>query len=153
MRNPQAAKQQLQKPSAPGLLRRLAAIAYDLFLLLAVLFVATALLLPLNDGKAFTSEQYFYPAYLLLISFGFYGWFWTHGGQTLGMKAWNLKVQTIEQQHLTWSHAAMRFIYALLGWGCLGLGFLCLVLDKHKLTWYDKRSKTCLYFPSDSATP
>lgn len=153
MRTPQAANQQLHKHNSPGLLRRLAAIAYDLFLLLAVLFVATALLLPLNGGKAFTSEQYFYPTYLLLISFGFYGWFWTHGGQTLGMKAWNLKVQTFEQHSLSWSKAAMRFSYAVLGWSFLGLGFLCLVLDKQKLTWYDKRSKTCLYFPSDIATP
>ena len=70
----------------------MAAIVYDLFLLTAVLFVATAIALPLNAGAAFTSGQYLYPVYLLAVSFLFFGWFWTHGGQTLGMRAWKIIV-------------------------------------------------------------
>ena len=44
--------------SAPGFLRRLAAQLYDLLLLIALLFFATALLLPFTAGEAFTAQQY-----------------------------------------------------------------------------------------------
>jgi len=35
----------------------------------------------LNGGRAFTAQQFFFSLYLLLVSFCFYAWFWTHGGQ------------------------------------------------------------------------
>ncbi|MEI6068427.1 MAG: RDD family protein, partial [Methylococcaceae bacterium] len=84
--------------SAPGFFRRLAAQLYDIFLLVAVLFVATALLLPFTTGAAVSDQQLIiYRIYLVIISFFFYGWFWTHGGQTLGLRAWKIKVLTLDQ--------------------------------------------------------
>jgi uncharacterized RDD family membrane protein YckC len=35
----------------------------------------------------------FFRTYLLLVCFFFYGGFWVHGGQTLGMRAWRLRLQ------------------------------------------------------------
>jgi uncharacterized RDD family membrane protein YckC len=129
----------------PGLIRRLAAIAYDSVLLLAVLFVATAILLPFNAGEAFTRQQLFYPAYLLIISFMFFGWFWTHGGQTLGMRSWKIVIMTENEQKLTWSQALLRFIFAIISWTCLGLGFLWALFSPQKSTWHDCGSKTFLF--------
>lgn len=132
--------------SEPGFLRRLAAILYDLLLLIAVLFVATALLLPLNKGEAFTVQQFFYPLYLLTISFLFYAWFWTHGGQTLGLRAWKIKVLTFDQKPISWKQALLRFVTAILSWGIFGLGFLWILIDKDHRSWYDNLSKTALFF-------
>ncbi len=123
----------------------MAAIIYDFLLLLAVLFLATALLLPFNAGEAFTSRQILYPLYLLLISFGFYGWFWTHGGQTLGLRAWKLKVLTLDQTPLSWYQAFLRFIAALLSWLVCGLGFIWIIFDKKKYSWHDRLSKTAIF--------
>ena len=39
-------------PKSAGLPRRLGAILYDALLLIAVLFIATALVLPFTDGEA-----------------------------------------------------------------------------------------------------
>lgn len=136
----------------PGFFRRLAAVIYDGLLLLAVLFLATALLLPLNAGKAFTSGQIFYSLYLLAISFVFYGWFWTHGGQTLGLRAWKIKLKTFDQQDLNWLQAGRRFCTALLTWLCFGFGFIWLILDKNRYTWYDYWSGSTVYF-DDSFIP
>lgn len=130
----------------PGLLRRLAATFYDFLLLLAVLFFATAVLLPLNHGEAFAPDQFFYPIYLLLVSFAFYGWFWTHGGQTLGLRTWKLAVLTEHGQPVTWRQAALRFVAALLSWGCLGLGFIWILIDKDRRAWHDRLSKTAVFF-------
>lgn len=136
----------LSSSSNPGFFPRIAAIVYDLFLLIAILFVATALLLPINAGKAFTSQQFFYPVYLLVVSFVFYGWFWTHGGQTLGLKAWQLKVLTFDRQPISWMQAMMRFCAAVLSWSLLGLGFLWILVDKNRRSWHDYLSGTAVFF-------
>ncbi|MGR9014285.1 MAG: RDD family protein [Gammaproteobacteria bacterium] len=129
----------------PGFLRRLAAMFYDLLLLIAVLFVATALLLPLNAGEAFTAQQFFFPLYLLLVSFFFYAWFWTHGGQTLGLRAWKTKVLTLDMKPITWKQALLRFSMAIVSWFFLGLGFFWILIDKNQRSWHDHLSKTALF--------
>jgi uncharacterized RDD family membrane protein YckC len=139
----------VDSPSAPGFLRRLAAACYDAFLLLAIWFFATAIALPFNAGQAFASDQFFYPLYLLSISFVFYGWFWTHGGQTLGLRAWKIKVSTLDGQSLNWRQAGIRFIGGLLSWACLGLGFFWCLFDKNRQCWHDYLSKTRLVFQEE----
>ncbi|WP_445371788.1 RDD family protein [Methylomonas sp. HW2-6] len=126
----------------PGFLRRMGAVIYDALLLLAVLFLATALALPFNGGEAFAASQVLYPIYLLAVSFAFYGWFWTHGGQTLGLKAWKIKVVSANAQPVGWPQATLRFFSALLSWACLGLGFLWCLFDKDRQAWHDRLSKT-----------
>jgi uncharacterized RDD family membrane protein YckC len=138
--------------TAPGLFRRLAAIVYDTLLLAAVLFAATAAILPFNSGSAFRPDQYFYPAYLIGVSFLFFAWFWTHGGQTLGMRAWKIKVLTTDRSFINWRQAALRFFSALLSWLFFGLGFWWILFDRQKRGWHDLLSNTSLYFDSDSNT-
>ncbi len=128
------------------LIRRFAAIAYDLLLLLSVLFVATALILPLNAGQAFDPQNWFYAIYLLIISFVFYGWFWTHGGQTLGLRAWKLQVLTFDHKKITWSQAFWRFIGAIIAWSALGFGFFWSLFDKNNRCWHDSLSKTAVFY-------
>lgn len=124
----------------------MAIIIYDLLLLIALLFLATAVALPFNQGEAYSATQYLFPLYLLFVSFIFYGWFWTHGGQTLGMKTWKIKIQTFNQQPITWKHAFKRFLMALFSSVFFGLGFLWKLVDKHQYTWHDRFSKTSLFF-------
>ncbi len=137
---------------SPGFFRHLAIITYDALLLLALLFLATAIALPFNQGEAFTASQYIFPLYLLAISFLFYGWFWTHGGQTLGMKTWKVRIQTFDKQPFTWTHALKRFFLALISWGVIGLGFLWKLIDKKRYTWHDHLSKTALFFVENSTS-
>ncbi len=133
--------------SAPGFLRRLAAQIYDLFLLIAVLFLATALLLPFTAGVAVSAQQVLiYRIYLVVVSFFFYGWFWTHGGQTLGLRAWKIKVMTLDQKPIRWTQALLRFATAIGSWGLFGLGFLWILVDKNRRGWHDHLSKTAVFF-------
>ncbi len=133
--------------SVPGFFRRLAAIAYDSILLLAVLFAATALILPFNSGEALNNWQIiFYRFYLLFVSFLFYGWFWTHGGQTLGLRVWKMKVLTLNHQSMTWKQAMIRFCFALLSWAAFGLGFIWIMINKNSLAWHDSLSQSRIFF-------
>lgn len=106
--------------SSPARLpRRLAAIVYDSLLLIGVLVGATALALGLAvallGGEAVKLHNPllanpFFQTYLLLVCFFFYGGFWTHGGQTLGMRAWRLRLQGRDGRGVGWWQALLRFL-------------------------------------------
>jgi uncharacterized RDD family membrane protein YckC len=131
-------------PRPASLLRRLAALFYDSLLLLAIWFLATALLLPFTGGEAIHANNPLLPSYLLFLSFFFYGWFWTHGGQTLGMRAWKLQLRNLRPGPVTWWQVLLRFMVAIPSALALGLGYLWMVADKRKLTWHDRYSETCI---------
>ena len=114
-----------------GLIRRLAALIYDLLLVVALAFVATFAMLPLSHGEAILPSTqgaigYAYHAVLLLIVFTYFGWSWTRSGQTLGLKAWRSRLETIEGGRLTWAGAAARFaLGATMAWiAVLGAWYL-----------------------------
>ncbi|MEY3760652.1 MAG: hypothetical protein RIR39_2143 [Pseudomonadota bacterium] len=141
-----------QKPradnlSAPGFWCRLAAQTYDLLLLIALLFLATALLLPFTAGLAVTDQHtLIYRVYLVVVSFFFYGWFWTHGGQTLGLRAWKLTVLTQDKKTLNWSQALVRFATASISLSFFGLGYFWILIDKDRRSWHDHLSKTTVFY-------
>ena len=126
-----------------SLLRRLGAMLYDGFLLAGVMIVA-AIPLPFFQSAAdgFTWVRTLIQIYLVLVCFLFFGWFWTHGGQTLGMRAWRLQLCRIDGQNLAWTTAVVRFLSALLSWLVLGLGFFWIAIDPQNRAWHDRLSKS-----------
>jgi uncharacterized RDD family membrane protein YckC len=79
-----------------------------------LLLVATALVLPLTAGEAVRPGNPWFSFYLLSVCFLFFGWFWTHGGQTLGMRAWKIRLQRTDGKGLGWWQALLRFFLASL---------------------------------------
>lgn len=139
-----------------SLLKRLLAIIYDLFLLIAVFFAVGIPLSILttfifNAGNAITEEHQFYLlnqviilGSLFIASVFFYGWFWTHGGQTLGMKTWRIMLISNNAQKISWKQAIQRYFAAILSWLVLGMGFLLSLLDDKKRCWHDMLSGSYL---------
>ena len=125
-----------------GLLRRLAAILYDSILLAAVLFFASLLATPLLGDHPSAGMLLAFRLYLVLIMFAFFAWFWSHGGQTLGMRAWRIRLQNRGGGPVTLWQIMLRFIIAIGSWLAFGLGFLWSLIDKEKLTWHDRYSMT-----------
>ena len=151
-------------PSA-GLFRRLAVLVYDALMLLAVLFLATALALPLTQGEAVDPQHPLFQLYLLAAAFLYFGWFWTHGGQTVAMRAWRLRLRDAAGGPVGWGLALTRFAAVLLPvapallWlrsgpevgygvmsavvlGCWLCGFLWIAVDREDRAWHDIVSKT-----------
>lgn len=134
-------------PRYAGLFRRLFAIFYDGFLLLAILFIVTAIANALNDGNAIEPGNTYYPLYVIIItalSYLYFAWFWIHGGQTLGMKTWRIQLRTTDASIFDWKAATIRFITAIVSWLPLGAGFLWSFVDKQKRGWHDLSSNTVL---------
>jgi len=68
----------------------------------------------------------------------FFIWFWTKSGQTIGMRAWRLRVQNQNGTLLSKKTAIKRLLPSL-----LGLGNLALILDrKNKLSLQDRVTQT-----------
>ncbi|MCC8988989.1 MAG: RDD family protein [Candidatus Contendobacter sp.] len=114
-----------ESPRVGGMLaslpRRLAAVGYDSLLLSGVLFVASALAMGLTvaiiGSEAFKMNNPlpgnpFFRTWLLLVCFCFYGGFWVCGGQTLGMRAWKLRIQQRDGRGIRWQQALLRFLTA-----------------------------------------
>lgn len=128
-------------PEPAGLLRRLLAMFYDSLLLLSVLFVATAIVLLVTRGTL-DYQNPFFRSYLFVLCFLFYAWFWMHGGQTLGMRTWRLRVQRLDGGPISLWQALLRFLCAIPCWALLGLGYLWMLVDRDRMAVHDRISET-----------
>jgi uncharacterized RDD family membrane protein YckC len=131
------------KPSYPpaGLFTRLVAMFYDSLLLLSVLLIATALALLATKGTLHYHNPFF-RTFLFLICFSFYAWFWLHGGQTLGMRAWRLQLQGLDGGPVSIWQALLRFMVAIPSLGLGGIGLWWMLVDREKLALHDRFSES-----------
>jgi uncharacterized RDD family membrane protein YckC len=144
------AQDQFGQLQTAGLLRRLAAILYDSLSLGALLVVASAVVtvpVGLIFGQPAAEGLGRNPLFMLwigLVPLLFFTWFWQRGGQTIGMRAWRLKLVGRDGESVTLGTAMLRFFAAFLSWIPLGLGFLWILVDPERLAWHDRLSGTRL---------
>ncbi len=126
--------------------RRLAAAFYDGLLLIALLLSSTWFAILLRDALGIAPQTPGWIVFLRLMYFGiglgFCGGFWTHGGQTLGMRTWRLQLRRDDGGALRWPVATLRFAVSLLSWGLLGAGVLWCLIDARRRAWHDIVSGT-----------
>ena len=125
-----------------GLLRRLAAGLYDGLLVIALLVIPTLLAMALRGGEPIPPGNLLFQALLLLTAGAFFTWFWSHGGQTLGMRAWRLRVEQQSGAPLSLGIALLRFVISLVSVAAFGLGLLWILFDADKLAWHDRATGT-----------
>ncbi|KTC76826.1 RDD family protein [Legionella brunensis] len=95
----------------------LAAQIYDSFIIIALFFAFTTLCLIANHGFAIPPATRWYQLSLLGLFIGYYLLSVVYGGQTIGMRAWRLQLQT-DLGRPSWQQAIGRLLLifpALLG--------------------------------------
>ncbi len=102
--------------TSANILRRFAAMAYDGLLLFAVLIIASFISLAFTGGKGSAQFNPLLSFYFITVIYLFFAWFWTHGGQTLGMRAWKIKLVRQDNTLLSWYDAAIRYAVSLPAW-------------------------------------
>jgi uncharacterized RDD family membrane protein YckC len=138
--------------SAP-LARRLAALLYDALVLLGLLFVFTLLLIFARGGRVIAAGTLWYDASLVAVAFAFCGLSWTRGGQTVGMKAWRIRVVARDGAAVDWPRAALRFFASWLSLLPAGLGYWWALVDRERCCWHDRLSGTrVIREPADGAS-
>lgn len=122
--------------------RRFAAFCYDLLLLAALAVLFTLAVLAFRRGAAVPPGTWWFPAALLAIAAAFFSSFWARGGQTVGMRAWRIRVVREDGGPLVWPRAVARFAAGLLALLPAGLGLWWSVLDAEKRGWHDRLTGT-----------
>jgi uncharacterized RDD family membrane protein YckC len=138
-------------PVPAGLFRRFAAATYDVLLLIGVLMLATLVSILLTGGNPVATGEAWYQLLLIAVTALFFVWFWVHGGQTVGMKTWRLRVETQSGEPLTWKTGVLRFVAVILSLIPLGLGFFWSMIDRDQLTWHDRLAGTRVVIVPKSA--
>lgn len=131
--------------------RRLAAMFYDSIMLIAIWmvvgFLVTALFGIDQSRSVHGAEvelnpyyQYAMLAAMLTSAYLFFGWFWTHSGQTIGMQAWKIKVQNANGARVSWQQVSLRYVSAPLALAAAGLGYWWMLFDPQRRCWPDMAS-------------
>ncbi|KEQ12119.1 RDD family protein [Endozoicomonas numazuensis] len=140
--------------------RRLAAIIYDSFLVLAIMFLVGFINLGIQmkvygaeELKAMTDSgqsiggPFFYAALFLSI-FSFFAFFWSRRGQTLGMQAWKIRVLDQQGGFISIGQCLIRVLTAIPSLALCGLGVFWCLWDRESLSWQDRLSSSkTLYIP------
>lgn len=83
-------------------------------------------------------------AHLFLLLLLYFAWQWLHGGQTLAMKTWKIRVVSADGSPLRPAQALLRFAAAWPGTVLFGAGFLWAFLDPDGQYLHDRIAGTRL---------
>ncbi|MEF7614089.1 RDD family protein [Aquincola sp. MAHUQ-54] len=97
----------------PGIWRRLACFLYEGVLLFGVVMIFGYLYGTLTQQRNAMDGRYGLMAFLFLVLTVYFVWFWSHGGQTVAMKAWHVRVVNRDGTPLSQPRALLR---SLLCW-------------------------------------
>ena len=132
--------------TAPSLPRRLTAILYDALLVLAMVAVvnATALgvLVKLTSGEQQVLAPHLVQLLTLFSIIGFFMVFWLKSGQTLGMQAWRIQLQTTKGARPRVHQCLLRCCIAVPALFFGGLGYWWSAFDPLGRRWHDWSSGT-----------
>ena len=133
--------------SYPPFWRRFAAMFYDCLLLFAISMAYGAVCIVFN--KAFfqstidTVHGVFFQLGWALTLMGFFCYFWRRGGQTLGMRAWRLRlVQQDGSIIMTYRQCLLRCLFATLSLLLFGIGYWWSLVDRDRQTLHDRLTGT-----------
>ena len=106
-----------------------------LLLVVPLLMLATVPTLAVSDFVSRKALHIPFLLWLLFIAGGYFVWNWTRSGQTLGMKAWRLRLLSAEGGAVPTADAIKRFFAAILAWAPLGAGGLWMYVNRERLSF------------------
>ena len=126
----------------PKLWQRLLCLLYDFLLLFAVIFMASLVFVPLFSSIDPLYFKPFYQCYLLTIRGVYFIWFWTHGGQTLAMQTWKLRIVDSKGQSITKKQAITRYLLALVLYPFFFITLIWMFFDRDRQFLHDRIAGT-----------
>ena len=131
----------------PGILRRLTAMAYEALLLSAV--VALTLVFPHLLLGAFAhrvATPTLLWAHLFVVLLAYCVGFWSHGGHTLAMKTWRIRLLASSGTPVRPTQALLRYLLCWPSLGLCGIGVLWALVDRDRQFLHDRIAGTQLVF-------
>jgi uncharacterized RDD family membrane protein YckC len=135
-----------QRLSAPGILRRLASMGYEVLLLTGILIVFLIIpqvVIAYFAHRVATAGTLWIHLFLTLLVY--FVWFWSHGGQTLAMKTWKIQLLTHDGQPVRPAQALWRYLLCWPSLACGGIGLLWALFDRDGQFLHDRIAGTRLH--------
>ncbi len=131
-----------------SLIRRLAALVYDSFLIAAIWMLSTTLLVAfVADGDEV--QGWPFQLFLYFELFAFYYIFWRIRGQTLGMQVWKIVAVNERGEILDGEQCVLRFLAATISMLPFGAGLLWILFNKDNLALHDLATNTRIVYLGD----
>lgn len=111
---------------------RIAALVYDALVLVALWGITTFIAVMIRQNVVTGAIL---QTILFVESFVFFGYFWIHKGQTIGMVAWRLRLDSASSFNLR--KALYRFCGELLSLASCGIGYMWIWIDRDRRSWSD----------------
>lgn len=131
----------------PGLRRRIASLAYEFLLLLGIL--AAGFLLPqlvLGMGFGILLPGWALISHVFVLLGIYFVWCWRHGGQTLAMQTWKIRLSTPSGAPPSLARLALRYALAWPSIIYLGAGVVWALFDRDRQFLHDRLAGTRLVF-------
>ena len=122
--------------------RRLLSLVYEVLLLAALLWCASLLFWVIERQITDSHARAVFQFYIAAVAGVYYVWQWTHGGQTLPMKTWRLKLVAADGGTVSTGRALVRYVAAIVSVALLGLGFIWPLVDRDRQFLHDRLAKT-----------
>jgi uncharacterized RDD family membrane protein YckC len=130
--------------TTPGFWRRMGSVLYEALAVLALWMLASAIVTTLHDNATHGWARSLLQELSLVLIAAYFLWCWTHGGQTLAMKTWKMRVVTHDGTRLGLLQALRRFGLAALFTLAGGIGFWWALVDKDRQFLHDRLGDTRL---------
>ncbi|MBL8518687.1 MAG: RDD family protein [Betaproteobacteria bacterium] len=115
---------------------------YESLLLTALVLVVTFPFVGFTGGTVSTASRMALQIYLITICGLYFTWYWLHGGQTLPMKTWHMRLTTVTGAALTRRQALLRYLAALGGLIAAGLTIWWALFDRDRQFLHDRLAGT-----------
>lgn len=134
----------------PSVRRRIASMTYESLLLLGVLSV-TFMLPHLALGMEFgvVLPGWALISHVFVVLGAYFIWYWHHGGQTLAMQTWKVRLTTPNGAQPSLARLALRYLLAWPSLIYLGAGVFWALFDRDRQFLHDRLAGTRLVFKRD----
>lgn len=129
---------------APTLGIRLLSLLYEALLLAAVILLSAGAATAVTALTDTPPPRWLTQIVLITVGGLYFVWQWLKSGQTLPMKTWRIRVESISGVPLTPRQAVLRFIYALITYPLFGLTIAWTLCDKDRQFLHDRLAGTRL---------
>jgi uncharacterized RDD family membrane protein YckC len=119
--------------------------AYESLLLLGVLSVSFLLPhLALGMGYNIALPGWALWFHVFIVLGAYFAWYWHHGGQTLAMQTWRIRLSTPGGTDPSPAQLALRYLLAWPSLACLGIGLFWALFDRDRQFLHDRLAGTRL---------
>ena len=129
----------------PGWKAKTACLLYETLAVCAIVIVG--LVIPhtlLGAAIGAVSSERTLVVHLFILLLAYFVWQWLHGGQTLAMKTWGIRLVNSDGHPLRPAQALLRYALCWPGTLLFGAGFLWALLDSEGRYLHDRLSGTRL---------